>query len=143
MKRLFAPTVALAALLIAGCGAAPTVHAPAARQAANVGARYLVLFVNDVKTTPAPAGAAFRFSSVTLSGTGHMNATQDGFVVKATFKASKGQVAVTLLRDGQPMTDKDRGFFLMQFRNTLSMGGPTETERDAITELLKWTQQRP
>jgi hypothetical protein len=142
MKRLIAPTVALAALLLAGCGAAPTVNAPAVRQAANVGARYLVLFVNDVKTTPAPAGAAFRFSSVTLSGTGHMNATENGFVVKATFKAVKGQVAVTLLRDGQPMAEKERPFFLMQFRNTLSMGGPTEAERAAITELLKWAQAR-
>lgn len=142
MKRLFAPTVALAALLLAGCGAAPTQSAASVRQPASVGARYLVLFVNDVKTTPAPAGAKFRFQTIMLAGTGHMNATNDGFTVKASFRAVDGQVAVTLLRDGQPMTDKDRGFFLMQFRNTLSMGGPSEAEREAITELLKWTQAR-
>jgi hypothetical protein len=142
MKRLNTVTVALAALLLAGCGATPTMTAASVRQPASVGARYLVLFVDDVKTTPAPAGAAFRFQTITLTGTGHMNATNDGFTVKAAFRAVKGQVAMTLLRDGKPMNDGDRSFFLMQFRNTISMGGPTEAEREAITELLKWAQAR-
>lgn len=142
MTRLTTTAAALAALLLAGCGATPTMTAASVRQPASVGARYLVLFVDDVKTTPAPVGAAFRFQTITLSGSGHMNATNDGFTVKAAFRAVDGQVAVTLLRDGRPMTEADRSFFLMQFRNTLSMGGPTEAEREAITELLKWTRTR-
>jgi hypothetical protein len=142
MKRLLAPTVALAAILLAGCGAVPTVNAPAVRQAANVGARYLVIFLNDVQVTPAPAGSAFKFATITLSGTGSMNA-KDGFAVKASFRQVKGQVEVKLENKGKPMADKDTGFFLMQFHNTLSMGGPSELERDAITELLKWTRKAP
>jgi hypothetical protein len=140
MKRLIAPTVALAAILLAGCGAAPTMTAATTRQPASVGIRYLVIFLNDVKTTPAPAGAKFRFETITLSGTGSMNA-QDGFSVKASLRETNGKVVVTLTRDGKPMTDKDWSFFRMQFRNTLSMGGPSELETAAITELLKWTSE--
>lgn len=142
MKRLFVPAVTLTALLLAGCGVTPTMSAAAVRKPASVGARYLVIDLTEVKTTPAPAGAKFRFATVTLAGTGAMNAA-DGFAVKASFREVNGKVQVKLLNRGKPMSEQDWGFFRMQFRNTLSMGGPTEAERQAINELLTWTQAEP
>lgn len=141
MFRLLATTLA-ATLLLAGCGAHPAAVHAKARHAQAVKARYLVFYISAARTSPAPAGAVHKFSEVTLVGSGGFPRTDD-IAITATFEPASDKVEVRLKRDGKRLAAKDVGFYLVQFRNNLVMGGTLPPgAREAIDEVLKWAEPR-
>lgn len=138
MTRPIATALATVALLLAGCGAAPTAVRSVTRTTGSVQAHYLVFQIKSVQTKPAPAGVPFTFAEVAIVGVGMIPKTAPVHIA-AAFTAKGDKVTVALTREGKPMSADDRVFYLQQLVNTLEMGAAAPALEVAINEVLKWT----
>lgn len=140
MTRLLPASLALAALLLAGCGARPVMLTVKARTTQGVAVKYLVFVVKTTTTVPAPAGARAKFAKATIVGDGGMPRATN-IRLEATFTEAAGQVEVAMKRNGVKMTDQDRSFYLTQFSNGLLMGGLDDAQKEVLNEVLKFARE--